>query len=74
MLDRACRMPGIGLLLLVLAATLPAGCAPLVVGGAAGTAVKATEERGVSGVLGDTEIHTRISELWFKHSLVFTTA
>ncbi len=45
------------------------GCAPLVIGGAATTAVAATDHRGLSGVVADTEIQARINHLWFQHSM-----
>lgn len=48
-----------------------AGCAPLVVGGAAagGAAMAATEERGIGGFISDAELQTKINNLWFQHSV-----
>jgi osmotically-inducible protein OsmY len=50
-----------------------AGCAPLIVGGAAMTAgytaTTSSETRGAAGAVSDIEIQTRINELWLKHSL-----
>ncbi|NYZ11016.1 BON domain-containing protein [Azospirillum sp. RWY-5-1] len=48
-----------------------AGCAPLVIGGAAagGAAVAYTEERGISGFASDAEIQAKINNLWFQHSM-----
>ncbi|PWC31122.1 hypothetical protein TSO352_30320 [Azospirillum sp. TSO35-2] len=45
-----------------------AGCAPLVLGGAGGAAVVATQERGFGGFVSDTEIRTRINYLWMQQS------
>ncbi|QQP91035.1 BON domain-containing protein [Skermanella sp. TT6] len=50
-------------------AALP-GCAPLVVGGAATTAVvAASQERGLGGAISDTEIQAQINHYWFQHSV-----
>ncbi|AWK89312.1 BON domain-containing protein (plasmid) [Azospirillum thermophilum] len=45
------------------------GCAPLVIGGAAGTAVVASEHRGLKGFASDTDIRAQINHLWLQHSL-----
>ena len=46
------------------------GCAaPLLIGAAGTTVVKASEERGLTGAFDDAAIHTAISELWFKADL-----
>lgn len=53
-----------------LAALALSGCAVVAVGGAATTAaVKATQERGVSGAVSDADIQLRINKLWFDHNL-----
>ncbi|WP_042444140.1 BON domain-containing protein [Azospirillum sp. B510] len=49
-----------------------AGCAPLVLGGAGGAAVVATQERGFSGFVSDTEIRARINSLWLQQSVDMT--
>lgn len=61
----------IGILALAVAAALTAGCAPLVVGGAAvaGTASVTSREGGVSAFASDTDIRAQINQLWFHHSL-----
>lgn len=52
---------------------LSSGCvAPIAIGaaGAAGaTAVKATEDRGLSGAASDVQIQAAINERWFKHNV-----
>lgn len=45
------------------------GCTPLILGGAATTAVAASEHRGLKGFVSDTEIRASINHLWFQHSL-----
>lgn len=59
----------------VLAAALAvSGCAPLVVGAAAGgAAIAATEERGFGGFVTDLEIQAAINRLWLQHSLEMHT-
>lgn len=61
----------IGILALAVAAALTAGCAPLVVGGAAvaGTASVTSREGGVGAFASDTDIRAQINQLWFHHSL-----
>lgn len=61
----------IGILALAVAAALSAGCAPLVVGGAAvaGTASVTSREGGVNAFASDTDIRAQINQLWFHHSL-----
>ncbi|MEI8394934.1 MAG: BON domain-containing protein [Rhodospirillaceae bacterium] len=57
---------------LVLVAMLGvSGCVAPVVVGATGatTAVKASQERGLSGALSDVEIHARVNDLWFRNDL-----
>ena len=49
-----------------------AGCGPLVLGAAGGTAVVATQERGFGGFVSDTEIRARINSLWLHHSIDMT--
>jgi osmotically-inducible protein OsmY len=52
-------------------ATLMMGaCAPLVVGGAATTAViAASQPRGLGGAISDTEIQAQINHFWFQHDM-----
>ncbi|WP_037457606.1 BON domain-containing protein [Skermanella stibiiresistens] len=51
-------------------AALASGCAPLVVGGAATTAVvAASQERGLGGAITDTEIKAQINHYWIQHSV-----
>jgi osmotically-inducible protein OsmY len=58
------------LVAVTLAALAASGCAPLVVGGAATTAViAASQERGLGGAISDTEIQAQINHLWFQHSI-----
>jgi osmotically-inducible protein OsmY len=46
------------------------GCAPLIVGGAATTAVvAASQPRGLGGAISDTEIQAQINHYWFQHSV-----
>ncbi|MCW2246969.1 osmotically-inducible protein OsmY [Azospirillum fermentarium] len=56
---------------MAVAAALSAGCAPLVVGGAAvaGTASVTSREGGVTAFVSDTDIRAQINQLWFHHSL-----
>ena len=45
------------------------GCAPLIVGGVATTAVvAASQPRGLGGAISDTEIQAQINHFWFQHS------
>jgi osmotically-inducible protein OsmY len=45
-------------------------CAPLVVGGAATTAViAASQPRGLGGAISDTEIQAQINHFWFQHDM-----
>mgnify|MGYP001805908051 CR=1 FL=1 len=46
-----------------------AGCAPVILGAAATTAVTASQERGLGGAITDTEIQVTINRLWFQHDL-----
>ena len=48
------------------------GCGPLVLGTAGGAAVVASQERGFSGFVSDTEIRARINSLWLQHSIDLT--
>lgn len=59
-------LAGGGLLLMALSLS---GCAPLIVGGVATTAVAASEERGLGGALSDKEIQIAVNDLWLRHSL-----
>jgi osmotically-inducible protein OsmY len=54
------------------AGTSLAGCGPLVLGTAGGAAVVASQERGFSGFVSDTEIRARINSLWLQHSIDMT--
>jgi len=46
------------------------GCAPLIVGGAATTAVvAASQPRGLGGAISDTETQAQINHYWFQHSV-----
>lgn len=46
-----------------------AGCASLVVGGAATAGVAAAQERGLDGAARDTVIRAKINDLWFRHNV-----
>lgn len=46
-----------------------AGCASLVVGGAATAGVAAAQERGLDGAARDTVIRAKINDLWFRHDV-----
>ena len=51
-------------------AGLASGCAPVVLGAAGGTAaIAASEHRGLSGFVSDTQIKAQINHLWFQHSM-----
>nr|WP_247886766.1 BON domain-containing protein [Azospirillum sp. SYSU D00513] len=51
-------------------AVTAAGCAPVVVGGAAATgAVIGSDRRGIEEVATDTGIQATINNLWFQHSI-----
>ncbi len=47
---------------------LAGGCAETVIGGAATGAVAASQERGLGGAVGDTQIRTAINYLWLDHN------
>lgn len=49
-----------------------AGCAPLILGGAATTAYVATQHRGLGGFATDAEIRATINHLWLQHSIAMT--
>ncbi|HYD29501.1 MAG TPA: BON domain-containing protein [Azospirillaceae bacterium] len=57
------------LVALGLAAVGTAGCAPVIVGGAAATTIAATEERGIGGAISDAEVQVTINHLWLQHSV-----
>ncbi|MBN9564734.1 MAG: BON domain-containing protein [Alphaproteobacteria bacterium] len=62
-----------GLISLMLASSVILnGCAPIVVGAAAGAGAligsTAAEERGVGVTITDTEIRTHIGQLWYNHN------
>lgn len=64
----------VGLGMLVVATLAVAGCAPLAVGGlVGGTAVAASEERGIGGFVSDIEIQAQINKLWFEYSVDLQT-
>ena len=51
-------------------AGLASGCAPVVLGAAGGTAaIAASEHRGLSGFVSDTQIKAQNNHLWFQHSM-----
>ena len=59
-----------GLVCLTAMAVLGAGCAPVVVGGAAATgAVVGADRRGIEEVATDAGIQATINNLWFQHSI-----
>lgn len=47
---------------------LVAGCAETIIGAGATTAVAASQERGLGGAVGDTQIRTAINFLWFEQN------
>ena len=69
MVVRVCRRTWLAGPALAMAISAGGCVAPVVVGAAGATAVKATEERGLSGALSDTQIQAAVNELWFKHDL-----
>lgn len=54
-------------LALLSAATLLSGCAETIIGAGATGAVAASQERGLGGAVGDTQIRTAINFLWLDH-------
>lgn len=48
--------------------TLIAGCAETIIGAGATGAVAASQERGLGGAVGDTQIRTAINFLWFEEN------
>ena len=69
MLVWACRRAWLAGPALAMAISAGGCVAPVVVGAAGTTAVKASEERGLSGALSNVQIQARINELWFKQDL-----
>ena len=54
-------------LMLLSAPPLLSGCAETIIGGVATGAVAASQERGLGGAVGDTQIRTAINYLWLDH-------